>query len=115
MIDINKKYRTRDGREVRIYATDGSGRNPIHGSVKDEDGWIFQVWPKSGRYFEDDDENYRIDLIEVRPRHKRTVWVNVYGDTCRMAYSKQSADAYATASRIACIKVELDFEEGEGL
>jgi hypothetical protein len=26
MIDINKKYRTRDGREVRIYATDGGER-----------------------------------------------------------------------------------------
>ena len=115
MIDINKQYRTRDGREVRIYATDGGGRNPVHGSIKEEDGWIFQVWPKSGRYFEDDDEDYRIDLIEVRPRHKRTVWLNVYDDTCRTADSKQSADAYATANRIACIKVELDFEEGEGL
>ena len=114
MIDINKKYRTRDGREVRIYATDGGGRNPVHGSIKEEDGWIFQVWPKSGRYFEDDDEDYRIDLIEVRPRHKRTLWVNVYDDTCRTADSKQSADAYATANRIACIKVELDFEEGQG-
>ena len=115
MIDKDRTYRTRDGLEVRIYATDGGGRNPVHGSIKEEDGWIFQVWPKSGRYFEDDDEDYRIDLIEVRPRHKRTVWVNVYDDTCRTADSKQSADAYATANRTACIKVELDFEEGEGL
>ena len=83
MIDINKTYRTRDGREVRIYATDGGGRNPIHGSIKDEDGWIFQVWPKSGRYI-NEDEDYRIDLIEVRPRHKRTVWLNVYGNVCAL-------------------------------
>jgi len=116
MIDINKTYRTRDGREVRIYATDGGGRNPIHGSIKDEDGWIFQVWPKSGRYI-NEDEDYRIDLIEVRPRHKRTVWLNVYGGDwdAYTAESKKDADKNASDDRIACIKVELDFQEGEGL
>jgi len=121
MIDINKQYRTRDGREVRIYATDGGGRNAIHGAIKLEDGWIYQVWPKSGRYFEDEEgdevEECRIDLIEVRPRHKRTVWVNMYGtgivgETCS---SKEHADLAAACYRIACIKVDLDFEEGEGL
>lgn len=30
MIDKNKQYRTRDGREVRIYATDGDPIVPIH-------------------------------------------------------------------------------------
>ena len=30
MIDKNKQYRTRDGREVRIYATDGYGHYPVH-------------------------------------------------------------------------------------
>ena len=117
MIDINKKYQTRDGREVRIYATDGGGRNPVHGSIKEEDGWIFQVWPKNGRYFEDDDEDYRIDLIEVRPRHKRTVWLNVYSTSRHVEafVDKLMADKMSASSRIACIKVELDFEEGEGL
>jgi hypothetical protein len=57
------------------------------------------------------------DLIEVRPRHKRTVWLNMYGtgivgETCS---SKQHADLAAAYNRIACIKVDLDFEEGEGL
>ena len=117
MIDINKKYQTRDGREVRIYATDGGGKNPVHGSIKQEDGWILQVWPKSGRYFEDDDEGYRIDLIEVRPRHKRTVWLNMYGSGVvpEACSSKERADLAAACGRIACIKVELDFEDGEGL
>ena len=115
MIDINKKYQTRDGREVRIYATDGGSRNPVHGSIKEEDGWILQVWPKSGRY--DDDEDYRIDLIEVRPRHKRTVWMNMYseGFISSEHEDKEAADRSAFAGRIACIRVELDFEEGQGL
>ena len=33
MIDKSKTYRTRDGREVRIYATDGVGDQAIHGAV----------------------------------------------------------------------------------
>jgi hypothetical protein len=113
MIDINKQYRTRDGREVRIYATDGWGIYPVHGAVKVEDGWIPYTWKEVGV---EGVSNAR-DLIEVRPRHKRTVWVNMYGtgivgETCS---SKEHADLAAACYRIACIKVELDFEEGEGL
>jgi hypothetical protein len=56
------------------------------------------------------------DIIEVRPRHKRTVWVNVYDETTSGDYeTKEEADKNADKDRIACIKVELDFEEGEGL
>jgi len=33
-IDINKKYQTRSGLPVRIYATDGGGPFPIHGAVQ---------------------------------------------------------------------------------
>ena len=31
-MSMDKKYRTRDGKEVRIYAVDGCGDYPIHGS-----------------------------------------------------------------------------------
>jgi hypothetical protein len=111
MIDINKKYRTRDGREVRIYATDGHETYPIHGAIMDQ-GWCPHHWMPDGRgAFE------RFDLIEVRPRHKRTVWLNVYGSGIvpEACSSRENADRAAACNRIACIKVELDFEEGEGL
>jgi hypothetical protein len=32
-IELGKTYRTRDGREVKIYAVDGGGEFPIHGGV----------------------------------------------------------------------------------
>jgi hypothetical protein len=48
MIDINKKYRTRDGREVRIYATDGSEGYRVHGAVKDSKGWHCMHWKSCG-------------------------------------------------------------------
>lgn len=116
MIDINKQYRTRDGREVRIYAMDGGDLfedRTIHGAVKSRDWWVFVVWnATTGRCFASVKEETAMDLIEVRPRHKRTVWLHVFrnGTICG------PIDAcYDTPNRIACIKVELDFEEGEGL
>ena len=115
MIDKNRTYRTRDGREVRIYATDGGGRKkPVQGAVKEKDGWYMLAWSKNG-IVSNIDRN--LDLIEVRPRHKRTVWVNVYGSGVvpEACSSKERADLAAACGRIACIKVELDFEEGEGL
>jgi len=113
MIDINKKYHTRDGQEVRIYATDtGGAKKTIHGAVKLKDGWYMLAWSKNG-IVSNIDRN--LDLIEVRPRHKRTAWVNVYEDSKPALHlSRELADQYH-CDRIACIKVELDFEEGDGL
>ena len=113
MIDINKKYRTRDGREVRIYSTDTEGaKKAVHGAIKEKDGWYMLAWSKNG-IVSNVDRN--LDLIEVRPRHKRTVWINVYEDSKPALHlSRELADQYCL-DRTACIKVELDFEEGEGL
>jgi hypothetical protein len=120
MIDINKKYRTRDGREVRIYATDGGlGHCMTHGAAKNESGYwqSFSWYTAHGGYYDEGVSNVH-DLIEVRPRHKRTVWMNVYKQSATIWDSKEHADARADRAsygRIACIKVDLDFEEGEGL
>ena len=114
MIDINKQYRTRDGREVRIYATDGGLlKSMVHGAIFTKGcGWLSNTWSAKGSSRPLTEE---FDLIEVRPRHKRTVWVNVYDDSKPALHlSRELADQYC-CDRIACIKVELDFEEGEGL
>ena len=114
MIDINKKYRTRHGREVRIYATDGA-KNKVHGAILTDEGWEHRTWISDGRIVLCQEHDY--DLIEVRPRHKRTVWMNMYseGFISSEHEDKEAADRSAFAGRIACIKVELDFEEGAGL
>jgi len=119
MIDINKKYRTREGREVRIYAVDGGGSHPVQGACSHpETGvWVLQRWTEQGRISGPD---FPCDLIEVKPRIKRTVWLNVYpGNHFMMGaayhYSKEKADMIADKRRLACIKVEIDCEEGEGL
>ena len=116
MIDKDRTYRTRDGREVRIYATDGRGGTAIHGAIKISSGdWLQESWWSSGQLLTSLQSDS--DLIEVRPRHKRTVWLNVYKDDldAYTAASKEDADGNASEDRIACIKGELDFSEGDGL
>ncbi|CAB4122593.1 hypothetical protein UFOVP32_41 [uncultured Caudovirales phage] len=115
MIDINKKYRTRDGREVRIYATDGGpNKMSVHGAINYGENWQSCSWHSLGVYYADSESEK--DLIEVRPRHKRTVWMNIYGPESFTSHiSREHAEDEQDVNRIACIKVELDFEEGEGL
>ena len=118
MIDINKKYRTRDGREVRIYATDGAMPRPVHGAVKSsyDSTWHSFQWHEDGRLVHNILAVDLSDLIEVRPRHKWTVWLNIYGPESFTSHvSREQAGDEQDTGRIACIKVELDFEEGEGL
>ena len=109
MISKDKTYRTRDGREVRIYATDGNPDWPIHGAVLAPHGWSAEMWNASGKASGGSSQR---DLIEVKPRIRRTVWVNVY----------EHGGVYAVTDPInkgeqciACVKVEIDCEEGEGL
>jgi hypothetical protein len=110
MIDKSKTYRTRDGREVRIYATDGNELKRVHGAFKNTYSgcWTSCDWEASGSHWRD----MLLDLIEVRPRHKRTVWLHVFKNSTVCATEEPT---YNVTNRIACIKVELDFAEGDGL
>lgn len=91
MIDINKKYKTRDGKEVRIYATDHVGSYPICGAIRYLDGWDNEAWKEDGRnsnYVEDDPD----DLVEVSKYEdfkiddKVIVWENDYPDRKERGY-----------------------------
>ena len=114
MIDINKKYRTRDGQEARIYATDGEHGELVHGAVNhSQHGWQSMIWFANGNYLDDEESDF--DLIKVSHRHKRTVWLNLYDCHTLLYESRKDSDSMSADGRIACIKVELDFEEGEGL
>ena len=118
VISIDKKYRTRDGREVRIYSTDTEhGFDGVHGATKENHGWELTAWGRNGMKDLSGIQKSRSDLIEVKPRIKRTHWYNVYSNPkdCNIASTKEDADFYASRGRIACVKVEIDCEEGEGL
>lgn len=63
--------------------------------------------------------HHPFDLIEIRPRIVREAWVNVYPDgqfgsvfpTQEKARRAQSD----TRPALACVKIQIDCEEGEGL
>ena len=116
MIDPKKTYKTRDGREVRILMTDGGDWSfPVIAAFKDKDG---RWWPlhltSVGRLGAHESA---LDLIEVKPRIKREVWVNVYPHPLSdcVYNDKQTSDTRAGHARIACVKLVIDCEEGEGL
>jgi hypothetical protein len=118
MIDPKKTYRTRDGREVRIYAVDCGSRKPVHGATsRDGKTWTQEDWSASGQWAPDDYATTPMDLIEVRPRINREVWVNVYrtATVYGICQDKGTADATASEARIACVKLVIDCEEGHGL
>jgi hypothetical protein len=71
MISKDKQYTTREGQEVRIYATDGMDNYPIHGAVLTDNGWNNTVWSQKGNF--NSLGETRLDLIEIVPKVK--VWV----------------------------------------
>jgi hypothetical protein len=116
MIDPKKQYRTRDGGEVRIYAVDGDEEMPIHGAVLTQHGWKVNSWGRDGKWCPNLTDD--VDLIEVKPRIKREVWVNVYPHYQTVWFSEDEAHAAhegGRTNRIACVKLTIDCEEGEGL
>jgi hypothetical protein len=65
MIDASKKYRTRSGNKVRIYAMDAGGNWPIHGAVfyPALRQWDAFSWCADGSFR--DDRSNGMDLVEV--------------------------------------------------
>jgi hypothetical protein len=117
MIDITKQYQMRDGRPVRILCTDGGGRFPVIGMLGED----LHRWNDLGRFYYWCDPG-PFDLVEVPKRIKRTVWVNVYDKTksttsydSREKADDDAAKHYRHLDRIACVRVEIDCAEGEGL
>ena len=113
-IDINKTYRTREGEPVRIYAIDAGGEYPVHGAAYADGQWHVATWSILGNSF--DGKERPFDLFEVKPRVTGEVWLNIYAThVAGHVYScKEDADRVG-ARRSACIKIEYDVEEGEGL
>ena len=71
-IEVGRKYFTEDGREIRIYATDGAGVLPIHGAILKECGWVASKWYIDG--YNPDYENWAIVYEEWVPEDKELVW-----------------------------------------
>jgi hypothetical protein len=125
MISMDKQYKTRDGREVRIYAVDGGGEYPVQGAIhRPHDGrWITYLWTPDGRSVHDTD---CCDLIEVRPTVTRIVWLVHFGPASLHCAAAGHATREAAASYAKqCVNYDellavtgphtITFTPGEGL
>lgn len=121
-IELGKQYRTRDGRDVRIYAVDGGGEWPVHGAIKSGDEWDCRLWCANGIYH--DGKLGSADLIEVKPKITRTFWCVWIGDASKPAevetsegiarlQAKHCAETYGKPCSVT--RHEITFAEGEGL
>jgi hypothetical protein len=123
MIDLKKQYRTQGGYKVKLNFIDGE---TVYGHFEHlKDFWGGGEWNiNDGIYSKTGDSE--CDLVEAKPRIKHTVWINVYKNFISNHPTKEFADfhdhSYGRAdfydrggSRLACVKVELDVQEGEGL
>jgi hypothetical protein len=86
------------------------GAWPVHGAFKSPAGWVVSCWRQDGTQL---DLGGHYDLIELKPRIQRTVWLALYPlDDVWVV----SGDCTAVEKGcLACVKVEIDCEEGEGL
>jgi len=115
MISKDKTYTTLRGMPVRIYATDAGGLFPVHGAIFNDGMWNGMKWTEEGKTLFTTTScmvNTVDDLAEVKPRIKRTVWLNVYEHLIR---ASETPIQQFLQKPLARVKVEIDCEEGEGL
>lgn len=116
MIDIQKYYRTRDGREVKIYSTTDGKDQLVHGAIQDGAfTFVPFTWFPDGR--SDKKKESADDLIQHPRRLEREIWINVYDDSVDSHLERRIADMYQYIGkdRFACIAVQISCHEGEGL
>lgn len=114
-VSINKKYTTRSGLPVRILATDL--QNPhvqVVATIMRDGIECVNSFTKEGKYYSCGTESHA-DLIEVKPRITCDLWVNVYADYAHSFPNREEANNYSRNDRLACVKVTIDVEEGEGI
>jgi hypothetical protein len=118
LVSTDKKYRTIEGKEVRIYSTDNGGNYPVHGAWRDEihNEWFIREWTAEGNQCITPRDTDPYNLVEVKPRVQREYWANIYPDTIPALHAtRKRAEKCVMPGRIACVKVVIDCEEGEGL
>jgi hypothetical protein len=112
MININKKYTTRNGNPVKIFMTDAGGKYPVIGAILDpyDNHWEATTWTEDGIFNPEHSSNCR-DLVLVKVKKTRQLWVSIYPTGEYLHNSKEDADKNAYNTRLACIPVTLEWEE----
>jgi hypothetical protein len=104
-IDKDKKYKTRNGWDVRIYATDGRDEYPVHGAIYRDNQWQMSQWRDTGSW---SFGNGPMDLIEQKPAC--ITYRNIYshGRTGCLYDSKEMAIKYSDTHSLGLIEFTVD-------
>jgi hypothetical protein len=118
MIEIGKEYRLANGWEYRLCMTDASSGYPVRGFYKRHDGH----WAAIGHTADGKTDEHGFNLVEVRPRKTREVWVNIYPEKGRPVASVFGFATEELAHQIdgghfleARKLITIEYEVGEGL
>jgi len=110
VISLDKEYMTRDGRKVRLLCVDGpDSLYPVVGFVECSSDTY--EWCSDGKFRRHIDVDRR-DLIESKPRLKKTLWLHHYKDGRSSVFSNPVTAGEETVART---KHEIDVEHGHGL
>lgn len=117
-ISLDKKYKTRQGDEVKLFVLDGGGHYPVIGILSSQDYWTAMRWDVNGKINATSLTSF--DLVEVKPIVKRWV-VIARPDTSTEASSvyvyRQNADrdiAYWVSHNISFVgPIEISGEVNE--
>lgn len=116
-LDLTKPVQTRDGRPVRILCTDAQSITSVVGLISEEPGKerLF-AWNAHGRVAGLAQlDAHTDDLVNTPVKRRVTGWLNVYPDGAVYFGHKAKADLFAISSRIACIHIDIEYTEGDGL
>jgi len=92
MFEVGKEYKTRDGRMVRIYATDAGGDYPIHGAILSPDtrnGWICESWDKDGKA-----DTYQTSRNDIMPPRREVFGIFKKGNLFCTRNTLQEAEDF---------------------
>lgn len=113
MIDISKPYRTQGGIEL-VHFNRGSwvvGDYKISGQIGNSK--TTHWWTENGEHYSNL-PNMR--LVPLNKKSKTFLWANVYNTGNAFTHeSREIADSNSGEGRIACVKILIEYEEGEGL
>jgi hypothetical protein len=114
VIDITKKYQTRDGRPVEILSTNGRRGWSVIGYIGDNP--TVRTWTSEGRIDVTPWTRHDEDLIEIKEKKTRTYWLNIYDDCAGVYSSEANAVRGQLRQDIQARKqITIEYEEGEGL
>ena len=116
MIDITKKYKTQDGRPVRLLCTDGPAPLfTVIGIIEGETA--VKYWAPDGKFHPNKSMSF-LDLIEDKPKLRVERWVNIlqnkYGEVwIYVLPDRAEAEKCTHEDLVIARAIPFVWEEGE--